>query len=82
MSSGPRTAPAVQLFEPASNSGIAHANGVQLIVQDIVAREWGDNLESARRDGEEGILTFTETWQIAIDLAQPAQRLPCSRPGP
>jgi hypothetical protein len=60
---------------------LANANRVQLIVQDIVPREWNDNLRSARGDGEEGILTFTETWQIAIDLAQPAPAPPVLPPG-
>jgi hypothetical protein len=47
-----------------------------LFVQDIVPREWADNLPVARRDGETGIRAFTATWQIASDLGQPAPPLP------
>jgi hypothetical protein len=58
------------------------ANGmVGLFVQDIVPGEWADNLQAARRDGEAGIRAFTATWQIAIDLAQPAPPLPVLSPG-
>jgi hypothetical protein len=54
---------------------------VELFVQDIVQREWTDNLLSARRDGEAGIRAFTATWQIASDLGQPAPPLPVLPPG-
>jgi hypothetical protein len=60
---------------------LANAGTVQLFVQDIVAGEWNDNLASARRDGETGIRAFTATWQIAIDLAQPAPAPPVLPPG-
>jgi hypothetical protein len=60
---------------------LAKAGAVQLFVQDIVPREWNDNLAAARRDGEAGILAFTATWQIAIDLAQPAPAPPVLPPG-
>jgi hypothetical protein len=57
------------------------AGTVRLFVQDIVHREWADNLQAARRDGETGIRAFTATWQIAADLGQPAPLLPVLPPG-
>ncbi len=58
------------------------ANGtVGLFVQDIVPREWDENLQAARREGEAGIQAFTATWQIAADLGQPAPPLPVLSPG-
>ena len=60
---------------------LAAAGTVRLFVQDIVSREWTDNLPAARQDGERGILAFTATWQIAADLGQPAPPLPVSPPG-
>jgi hypothetical protein len=54
---------------------------VQLFVQDIVPWEWSENLPSARKDGEGGILAFTATWEIAHDLGQPAPPLPALPPG-
>lgn len=66
---------------PAVRAGIElrelEATGkVRLFVQDIVPGEWADNLPAARRDGEAGVRAFTATWQIAIELAQPAPPLP------
>ena len=60
---------------------LAAAGIVRLFVQDIVSREWNDNLPAARRDGEMGIRAFTATWQIAADLGQPAPPLPVLPPG-
>jgi hypothetical protein len=60
---------------------LAGAGTVQLFVQDIVPREWTDNLPSARRDGESGILAFTATWDLAHEFAQPAPPLPALPPG-
>ena len=54
---------------------------IQLFVQDIVPREWTDNLPSARKDGEDGILAFTATWELAHDLGQRAPPLPALSPG-
>jgi hypothetical protein len=54
---------------------------VGLFVQDIVHREWADNLPAARGDCETGIRAFTATWQIASDLGQPAPPLPALPPG-
>jgi hypothetical protein len=61
--------------------GLVAAGTVQLFVQDIVSREWTDNLLTARRDGEAGVRAFTATWQIAADLAQPVPPLPVLPPG-
>jgi len=60
---------------------LATAGTVRLFVQDIVSREWNDNLPAARRDGEAGVRAFAATWQIAADLAQPAPPLPVLPPG-
>ena len=60
---------------------LAAAGTVRLFVQDIVSREWNDNLPAARRDGEMGVRAFTATWQIAADLGQPAPPLPVLPPG-
>jgi hypothetical protein len=60
---------------------LAAAGTVRLFVQDIVPREWADNLPAARRDGEAGVRAFTATWQIAADLGQPAPPLPVLSPG-
>jgi hypothetical protein len=60
---------------------LAGAGIVQLFVQDIVPREWTDNLPSARRDGETGILAFTATWELAHEFGQPAPPLPALPPG-
>jgi hypothetical protein len=60
---------------------LAAAGAVRLYVQDIVPREWTDNLLAARRDGEAGVRAFTATWQIAADLGQPAPPLPVIAPG-
>ncbi len=58
------------------------ANGtVRLFVQDVVPREWADNLPAARRDGEIGVRAFAATWQIAADLGLPAPPLPIVPPG-
>lgn len=57
------------------------AGTVRLFIQDIVPREWTDNLPSAKRDGEAGVQAFTTTWQIAADLGQPAPALPVLPPG-
>lgn len=55
---------------------LAGAGTVQLFVQDIVPHEWTDNLPSARKDGEIGMLAFTATWELAHEFAQPAPPLP------
>ncbi len=60
---------------------LAEAGKVQFFVQDIVPREWNDNLQAARRDGEAGIRSFATTWQIAVNLGQPAPPLPVLAPG-
>ncbi len=60
---------------------LAGAGTIQLFVQDIVPREWTDNLPSARRDGETGILAFTATWELAHEFGQPAPPLPALPPG-
>ena len=60
---------------------LAGAGTVQLFVQDIVPREWIDNLPSARKDGETGILAFTATWELAHEFGQPAPPLPALPPG-
>ena len=60
---------------------LAGAGTVQLFVQDIVPREWTDNLPSARKDGEAGILAFTATWELAHAFGQPAPPLPALPPG-
>jgi hypothetical protein len=60
---------------------LAGAGTVQLFVQDIVRQEWIDNLPSARKDGETGILAFTATWELAHEFAQPAPPLPALPPG-
>lgn len=60
---------------------MAVAGTLQLVVQDIVRREWYDNLLSARRDGESGVRAFASTWQIASDLGQPSPSLPVLPPG-
>lgn len=60
---------------------LAAAGTIRLFVQDIVPREWADNLRAARHDGEAGIRAFTATWQIAADLGQPAPSLPIRSPG-
>ena len=60
---------------------LAGAGTVRLFVQDIVPREWTDNLPSARRDGEIGILAFTATWELAHEFGQPAPPLPALPPG-
>jgi hypothetical protein len=54
---------------------------VRLFVQDIVHREWIDNLPAARREGEAGVRAFTATWQIAADMGQLAPPLPALPPG-
>lgn len=59
---------------------LASAGRVQLFVQDIVPREWTDNLPSARKDGETGILAFTATWELAHEFGQPAPPLPALPP--
>jgi hypothetical protein len=56
------------------------AGTVRLFIQDIVPREWADNLPAARRDGEAGVRAYTATWQIAADLGQPAPALPVLLP--
>ena len=60
---------------------MAAAGILRLYVQDIVPREWANNLLAARRDGEDGIRAFTATWQIAADLGKPAPPLPVVPPG-
>src|SRR5580700_258444 len=57
------------------------AGTVRLFIQDIVPREWADNLPAARRDGEAGVRAYTATWQIAADLGQPAPPIPVVPPG-
>jgi hypothetical protein len=52
------------------------AGTVRLFIQDIVPREWAENLPAARRDGEAGVRAYTATWQIAADLGQTASPLP------
>lgn len=60
---------------------LAGAGTVQLFVQDIVPREWTDNLPSARKDGETGILAFLATWELAHEFGLPAPPLPALPPG-
>jgi hypothetical protein len=60
---------------------LASAGTIRLFVQDIVSREWTDNLPAAREDGEKGVRAFAATWQIAADLGQPAPPLPVLTPG-
>ena len=60
---------------------LAGVGTVQLFVQDIVPREWTDNLPLVRKDGEVGILAFTATWELAHQLGQPAPPLPALPPG-
>lgn len=60
---------------------LAGTGTVQLFVQDIVPREWADNLPSARKDGETGIQAFTATWELAHEFGQPAPPLPALPPG-
>lgn len=60
---------------------LAGTGTVQLFVQDLVPREWTDNLPSARKDGETGILAFTATWELAHEFGQPAPPLPALPPG-
>ncbi|MGO9919837.1 MAG: hypothetical protein ACLQIB_34730 [Isosphaeraceae bacterium] len=60
---------------------LAGVGTVQLFVQDIVPGEWTDNLPSARKDGEAGILAFTATWELAHEFGQPSPPLPALPPG-
>lgn len=60
---------------------LARIGLVQLFVQDIVPREWTDNLPAARKDGETGILSFTATWELAHEFGKPAPPLPTLLPG-
>lgn len=59
---------------------LAAAGAIRLYVQDIVSREWVDNLPAARRDGAAGIRAFAATWHIAVVLGDPAPPLPVIPP--
>jgi len=44
---------------------ITHEKKVMIFVQDIVSKEWEDNVISAKKDGQKGIDAFRATWEIA-----------------